>query len=83
MLYRDHKGSLADSMQTVIEVNSKQDIIDHLNSWWNKLGYNIYSVIIEYYCYDDRIGWDTYIVRQQLEGETNYTVAGFTDGLVT
>jgi hypothetical protein len=33
------------------------------------------QITCEHYCYDDRIGWDTYII-----GLKNYGVVGFTNG---
>lgn len=66
MKFREHRGSLSDAMKTVIEVNSLLDI--------EKLFPNDGKLKIEYYCYDDRINWNTYIVIGELG------VIGFTNG---
>lgn len=80
MKYRDHRGGLSESMKTVIEVNSEQEIIDHLNKYWNDVGKSVEKIKFEYACYDNRIGWDTWYVLQRLSGEREFTVAGMSDG---
>lgn len=75
-LYREHRGSLDDSMQTVIEVKSKAELREHIlkvDDWASKAG----KLTIKKYGtkpFDERIGWDTYIVMW------NTTVMGFTNG---
>lgn len=80
MKYRDHKGSLSDSLETTIEVNSIQEIIDHLNSYCNQFGKEVEEIKFDYSGFDDRVGWDTYYVLHRLKGEANFTVAGMSDG---
>lgn len=74
MKFRQHRGSLAASMETVAELlPTRQAIADHLN---RIDGYCVVAVSIQvrHYTMDDRIGWDTWIV-------TDHTgVLGFTDG---
>ena len=75
-LYREHRGSLDDSMQTVIEVKSKAELREHIlkvDDWAPLAG----KLTIEKYGtkpLDERIGWDTHIVMW------NKTVMGFTNG---
>ena len=59
MNYRDHKGSLEDSMATVQTVRTKQQLLKHLSSVYGK---EISEVKFKYACYDERIEWDTYYV---------------------
>lgn len=76
-LYRDHRGGLADSMDTVRKVSSRQELIDYLRrdlSAW-KFEFPDEAVKIEPYGYDARINWDTYIVT--VEG---FGPVGFTNG---
>lgn len=54
MKYREHRGSLADSMETVIEVKDLKDLAEKL-SYQGKL-------TCRWYAQDDRIGWDTWLV---------------------
>ncbi len=75
-LYREHRGSLDDSMQTVIEIKSKAELREHIlkvGDWAPLAG----KLTIEKYgtkSLDERIGWDTHIVVW------NKTVMGFTNG---
>ena len=75
-LYREHRGSLDDSMQTVIEIKSKAELREHIlkvDDWAPLAG----KLTIEKYGtkpLDERIGWDTHIVMW------NKTVMGFTNG---
>ncbi len=81
MKYRDHRGSLKQSMKTVIEVSSIDDIINHLNSvsFYKK----VVKIKFEYACYDERIGWNTYYVLAKYKGERGFKVAGMADGKLT
>ena len=54
MKYREHRGSLADSMETVIEVKDLKDLAEKMK-YKGKL-------TCEWYAKDDRIGWDTWLV---------------------
>lgn len=80
MKYRDHKGSLSDSMDTVIDVNSPSEIISHLNKFYNQFGKEVDDIKFEYCGFDDRIGWDTYYVSARLKGSEEYRINGMTDG---
>jgi hypothetical protein len=79
--FREHRGGLAESMQTVVEVEDFNALLDHLHKlaepWQpNVPPMNADTVHVEPYGgVDERIGWDTYIVT--LKG---YGVLGFTDG---
>jgi len=59
-------------MSTVIEVDSLSDIYAHEKLSFPKIANNL---AIEYYCYDDRIGWETHIVTSE-----GYGVLGFANG---
>jgi hypothetical protein len=54
MKYREHRGSLADSMETVIEVKSLRDLATKMN----------YKGVLscKEYSQDHRIGWDTWLI---------------------
>jgi len=66
--------SLNDAMENVQEFETLGDLIADLNK---KFSTNIKKddVTIQDYCYDDRIGWHTYLVTAQGLG-----VVGYTDG---
>lgn len=81
-LYRDHKGSLKESMKTVITVKSQQDIIDHLNKAFECMGRVIEEIKFDYCGMDGRIGWETYYVLMRLKGDEGFVVAGMSNGIV-
>ena len=58
MLFRFHRGSLEDSMKTVVEVNYLAEIKALLRS----AGYPPGEVKVYDYGYDARINWNTYVV---------------------
>lgn len=74
---REHRGSLADAMETVFEVQDFAGLVDHMRKTLEPYGKLVKpeDVKVEYYTRDDRIGWDTYIVS--IDG---YGVWGFTNG---
>ena len=75
MKFREHRGHLYDSMQTLVEVADRKALVEHINKLYQ--GYppvTEETLRIEPYGRDDRINWDTYIVT--LPG---YGVIGMTD----
>lgn len=80
MKYRDHRGSLAESMDTVQEVSTIEEIKNHLNKFYNQIGHSVVEIKFVHVGMDDRINWDTYHVLQRLDGENHFTVAGMSDG---
>lgn len=77
MKFREHRGSLAAAMESVIEVADRPALVRHLQALLEPWGRTVVDsdVEIEPYGHDDRIGWDTHIVK--LRG---YGVVGFTNG---
>ena len=72
MKIRQHRGTLVDSMSTIIEIpNTKEAIFELVNK---TIHCSIDSIQVKYYAYDDRIDWDCYIVS--IDG---FGVYGFTD----
>lgn len=82
MLYRDNKGSLEESMKTVIEINNINDIISHLNKIHKPLNKTIEEIKFQYLGYDSRIDWNTYYVLQRFENETEFNVAGMSNDYI-
>lgn len=81
MKFREHRGGLAESMDTVIEVSDGEALLEHVRNlaqrWPTFPAITAETVHVEPYGRDERIGWDTHIVT--LDG---YGVLGFTDGPV-
>lgn len=83
MKYRPHRGSLADSMAEVIEIDGRARLIDHLRKdfapWPDLDGRAEQIKIAPYGGDDDRIGWrNVHIIT--LDG---YGVVGFCEGPAT
>ncbi len=79
MKYREHRGGLSESMETVVEVSDREALLEHIRkvaqAWPTFPPVTTETVHIRPYGWDERIGWDTHIVT--LDG---YGVLGFTDG---
>lgn len=78
--YRDHRGGLDESMKTVQEVVSVQEIKNHLNRKFKSFGKEVEEVKFEYAGFDERVDWDTYYVIVRLSGEKETWVIGMTNG---
>ncbi len=78
MRFREHRGGLAESMETVVNVAHHVALLDHIRKlakpWPIFPPVTPETVHIKPYGWDGRIGWDTHIVV--LDG---YGVLGFTD----
>ena len=80
MKIREHRGLLSDSMETVREIEPNKEgifncIKESFKNWPTMSDIKENEIHIDRYGYDDRIGWDTYIVT--IDG---YGVFGFADG---
>ena len=81
MKIREHRGLLADSMETVREIEPTKEALfklikESFKNWPTMLKIEEKDIHIKpYHGFDDRIGWDTY--RVTIDG---YGVFGFTDG---
>lgn len=69
--YRDHRGSLDDSMETVREFQSGKELVCYVHSLWGMCGDEV--VRVEPFAFDKRINWYTHIVT------ANGHVVGFTN----
>jgi hypothetical protein len=77
MLYRDHRGSLAESMETVVELKDRAALDAHIAALLKPWGKVVTQDQIHstWYCLDPRINWDTWMIT--VDG---YGVVGFTNG---
>lgn len=80
ILYRDHRGSLDESMATCIEVKDWVELRAHLTKSWEPYALKIDEIKIHYYCFDDRIKWETYLVKVRFKGKPDFIVAGMSNG---
>jgi hypothetical protein len=73
--FREHRGTLQESLATVVEVASLDELIAHLGPIVAPIPLTAERITIAHYAIDPRIGWDTYIVVI-----TGHGVAGFLNG---
>lgn len=59
VLFRFHRGSLDDSMKTVVEIDTWEQLEELIEESWQV---KISAMEIKPYIYDDRIDWETQIV---------------------
>ncbi len=77
MKFRQHRGSLRASMETVAEFASKEELFNYINEKWNG---SLDDLKFEHCGNDTRTGWDTYYVLAHQRGADNFFVAGMSDG---
>lgn len=80
MKYRHHRGSLEDSMKTVVDFSTIEELRAHLDKVYSFTGKTVAEIKFKYVGMDERIGWNTYYVLQRFDGEEIFTVAGMTNG---
>ena len=82
MKFRDHRGSLTESMATVIDIPPTLEALKIIiNTELGKYGVPEISdemITVESYGFDNRIGWDTHIVIVN-----GYGVYGYIDGPIS
>jgi len=79
--YRDHRGGLDESMATVQEFETREDLLKYISDSWDMFYVKVLDMKIEPYSYDKRIDWDTHIVTVKLPHTgDNYIPVGFTNG---
>jgi hypothetical protein len=78
-LFREHRGTLEDSMATVVTINNRDELVSHIADKLTPFGIDVKpeDVQVSPYAKDERIDWDTYIVTLQ-----GYGVVGFTNCLL-
>lgn len=72
ILFRQHRGGLEESMATVREVDSLSQLVDIIREDDDSVSAE--SIKIAFMCFDNRTGWDTYVVT------TDNKAVGFTNG---
>jgi hypothetical protein len=75
MKYRDHKGGINESMATVQEMQSPQQLMRHLQQVYG----DVPVFGFKHIGYDERTGWDTYYVMAVIVGQEIPFVAGMSD----
>jgi hypothetical protein len=78
MRFREHRATLEDSLKTLVSVETREALVRHLKTVIWPLTMTDEEIerklVVGPYGYDERIGWQTYIVLL-----SDYGVLGFTD----
>jgi hypothetical protein len=76
LLFRFHRGLLKDSMDTVREILSFEQLLLMISIEWE---FEPNEIRIEKYAYDDRIQWDTRIVLAKFKSlnQIGFSPVGF------
>lgn len=75
MKFRYHRGGYEDSMSTEISVNTKAELLRHINT--GRHIQKIEDIVFEHVGVDDRNGWNTHYVLR-IDGG----VIGMSDGIL-
>jgi hypothetical protein len=72
MLFRFHRGGLSESMQTVFEANTQQELVTKIEeSYKSKL---IGELEFSKPIWDSRVGWNTHTVSGVIEGYGKHVI---------
>lgn len=81
MLFRFHRGGLKESMETAFAFTDRQDLINKIIDYYSGTPFPIQNngedfVCLPYGGIDERIGWDTYLIKMDGHpiGMTNHAV---------
>jgi hypothetical protein len=72
ILYIPHRGTLADAMAEVKKFSSIKEMCEYLVQD-HENAFDVSDIVISYYCYDDRIDWETFIVKVKRYYNEKYT----------
>lgn len=78
--FRNVAELLTESMETVQEFGSSEELKIYLNDKYGKFSDSVEDVKFRYLGMDSRINWDTYLVTIKLKSRTDFIAAGYTDG---
>lgn len=62
VLYRPIRSGLDEAMREVKEFDSLKDMFEYIINNSTCYSKNLLDYYVSYYCYDERIDWETYIV---------------------
>lgn len=74
MKFRHHRGSLVESLQTLVDVQNLAELRQHLEQDRDDPKWTVGKLASRYYCYDARLKWDTWLVTE------DGNAIGFSDG---
>lgn len=75
--YRPACGSLSKAMAEAKTMHTKGDLLQEAKNFYERFlpkgMLTLKKIHVKYYCFDDRIGWHTYIVILEGMGVLGYT----------
>ena len=71
ILYRPQRSLLAEAMAESKEFSSVKEMLEYIVEEHEK-AFDISDIYISYYCYDERIEWETYILTVSRYYTENY-----------
>jgi hypothetical protein len=57
--FREQRGSLTESLDTILPLQNRAELIAHLRRVLAPLPVIDEEVVVRHYCFDERIRWDT------------------------
>lgn len=76
MRYRDHKGGLRESLNTIRNVYRKKELVDHLENLHNQ---EVLEIKFKRLGLDDRTSCDSYYVSVRFKGSKAFNIVGISD----
>ncbi len=72
MRFRFHKGQLNESLKTLVKVKNIKELCSAINKYYKVLDKKFLishqDIYFQYIGYDERIGWDTFYVKDKRDG---------------
>lgn len=80
ILFRPQRGSLADAMAEVVELDAtKSAVLAHVKQMCADFE-DVIDIQVKHYCFDERIGWDTWLVGVITAESKEPMARGFING---
>lgn len=78
MKYRRHRGGLRESLETTVEINNLNELINHIESNYH---IKVKDINFDYVGYDERTRWETYNVSIKTEHEKSFHIIGMSNSI--
>lgn len=83
ILFRPQRGSLAAAMVEVVELDAtKSAVLAHVKQMCADFE-DVIDIEIKHYCFDERIGWDTWLVGVITEKSKEPMARGYINGPIS
>ncbi len=79
--FRFHRGTLEDSLKTIVEVKTRGELASKISELPYMKGVHGFKLVFEHIGFDERCGWETYYVI--VISDTARHIVGMSDGVPT